>query len=128
MTPIKDRIASKSHKNTTVKPFNSAQFVEPRLARSYALPHLINALTSNDPDRVINAVSEDTAVILNQVASTLTVLADAKTTNNSAGLADESDESEALQLMASITALCSNAVMQVDFAHQELKSKGKDHA
>ena len=128
MTPIKDRIAPKSHKNTAVKPFNSAQFVEQRLAGSYALPHLINALTSNDPDRVIDAVSEDTAVILNQVASTLSVLADAKTTNNRAGLAYESDESEALQLMASITALCSNAVMQVDFAHQELKNKGKDHA
>lgn len=130
MTSIKDRIASAE--NATI--CNTADFVAPAHAEAYALPKVVAALTSNDAKKVVNEVPPEISIVLDQVASTLSILADARMMEKHPreGLTDHDDDGRALSLMASIVALCSSATCAVDNAEFNLGEvqalKGGRHA
>lgn len=95
---------------------NLSKFISATAAQRYALAGLLDALSSNDPAKVVENES-DVVTVLSQVAEAISLLSFQQSETTA-------DQSGALELLASVTEICANACEAISDANVMLRNGG----
>ena len=102
------------------RPFNSSNFVSPYAAENHPLASVLNALASNDPERVVRA-AVDFRTSLYQVSSLLNVVAEALRSGPEGTFSSPDDCADACGALSALTALHADMSAQIEAARAALR-------
>lgn len=114
-------------------PFNSHDFVSPRVAEEYPLGNVLDALASDDPERVAGA-ADDLITSANQVASMLAIIGEATNLQAHAGeradspasmFASKEEFAAAANMLAGLVSLHANMMSVVVDATRIAAERGR---
>lgn len=94
-------------------PFVTADFMSERSADNAPLTALLVAMQSNDPRQVMKSSSDVQATMI-QVSSVLTMMSDLMMWERQIDDARRNQLSDGINLMASVTEICADAMTQVE--------------
>lgn len=94
-------------------PFVTADFMSERSADNAPLTALLVAMQSNDPKRVMKS-SSDVQATMKQVSAVLTMMSDLMMWERVIEEPRRNQLSEGINLMASVTEICADAMTQVE--------------
>ena len=94
-------------------PFVTADFLSERSADNAPLTALLVAMQSNDPRQVMKSSSDVQATMI-QVSSVLTMMSDLMMWERQIDDARRNQLSDGINLMASVTEICADAMTQVE--------------